>query len=180
MHRIAPADGICRSAEGGVCLGAPDCFMEKIIRHHHWKQPKVLYLSSITAMFERFGYYIVASIASVSICAYLMGHPILADAFFYVGSAVIVLYFLYEIIISPGDEKAKIVVCLILIFMAVVFFLLYFQLYTSMELFIKRNVARAVWGFDIPTFFKMGLIGLVAAIIGLAVSPWLKRVAKLD
>ena len=48
-------------------------------------------------------------------------------------------YFIYELIVSPTHEKVKILVCLILISMAVIFFVLYFQLYTSMELFIERK-----------------------------------------
>lgn len=109
---------------------------------------------------------IFASAASVALFAYLMSDETIASIGFYAGSAAILLYFLYEIVVSPEHERVKIVVCLVLIFMAVVFFILYFQLYTSMELFIERNVQRDIAGFTIPTVYFLGLNGLWIIILG--------------
>lgn len=103
---------------------------------------------------------VVVSIASVILFAFLLLHQVIADIGFYIGSAAVVLYFLYEIIVSPKSEKSRILVCLLLIFMAVIFFILYFQLYTSMELFIERNVDRQIFGFELPTVYYLGLNGL--------------------
>ncbi len=89
-----------------------------------------------------------------------MSNTTVANICFYLGSGAVIVDILYEVIRSRRNERARIIVCLILIFMAVVFFMLYFQLYTSMELFINRNVARTVGGYTIPTFYFMGLNGL--------------------
>ena len=102
----------------------------------------------------------VGSVAAVALFAYLMSNELLANICFYAGSAAVVLYFVWEMVVSPREERAKIFVCLVLIFMAVVFFVLYFQLYTSMELFIERNVDRTVFGFHLPTVYFLGLNGL--------------------
>ena len=103
---------------------------------------------------------LISTAAAIALFSYFMSNAILANICFYVGSAVIFLYFIYEIIISPRDEKIRILVCLALIFMAVIFFLLYFQLYTSVELFIDRNVNKNVFGFEMPTIYFLGLNGL--------------------
>jgi len=41
------------------------------------------------------------------------------------------------------------------------------------------HILHASLGIYGDAFFKMGLIGLAAAVIGFAVSPWLKRVAGI-
>lgn len=102
---------------------------------------------------------LLATAASVALFAYLMSNELVANIGFYTGSAALLTYFIYEIIASPSDERVKILVCLALMFMAVVFFLLYFQLYTSMDLFIERTVDRNVLGFRIPTVYFFGLNG---------------------
>jgi len=102
----------------------------------------------------------LATIASVALFAYLMSDETVANIGFYTGSAALFIYFIYEIIASPADERTRILVCLALMLMAVVFFLLYFQLYTSMDLFIERNVHREVFGFVAPTVYFLGLNGL--------------------
>jgi len=120
---------------------------------------------------------IAGSLAAVTLFVLLGGHPKLADLLFYVGSAAVIAYFIWQIIIRPRDEKIRIIVCLILIFMAVVFFLLYFQLYTSVALFIDRNVDRTFAGFEIPTVYFLGLNGFWIIVL----SPffaWMYRVLQ--
>lgn len=122
----------------------------------------------------RWALTLIASAATIALFAYLMSNMPLANICFYVGGGVVLLYFGYELFASPREEKIKIAVCLALIFMAVMFFLLYFQLYTSMELFIKRNVDRTAWGHTIPTVYFLGLNGFW--IIGLSpLYAWLYR-----
>ena len=78
---------------------------------------------------------------------------------FYVLSGVILLYLLREIIISKKEDKIKIIVCLILIFLAVGFFVLYYQLYQSLVLFLERNVNRTLFGITLPTPLFLGING---------------------
>jgi len=88
---------------------------------------------------------------------FLLIHPITADVFFAIAALILVLYFIYEILKSSKDDKSKIIACLTLIFVGMIFFSLYFQAFTSMTLFIQRVVRRAVFGIDIPTVAFLSL-----------------------
>lgn len=103
---------------------------------------------------------LVGCAAAIAFFSYLMSDMLVANIGFYAGSALVALYLIYQMIASPADERMRIAVCIALIFMAVVFFILYFQLYTSMDLFIERNVDRTVFGFELPTVYFLGLNGL--------------------
>lgn len=121
---------------------------------------------------------IIGCFAVIAFIAYLIGDMKTAQIGFFIGSGLVCLYLLYELVVSPKDEKVKILVCLILIFMAVVFFLLYFQLYTSMELFIDRNVDRFFRGRDIPTMYYLGLNGLWIIILSPIFASFYKTLRK--
>jgi POT family proton-dependent oligopeptide transporter len=88
---------------------------------------------------------------------FLISHEIVAYWVFGVATVVIFVYFIFEILRSPKEEKSKIIACLILILMGFVFFVLYQQAYTSILLFINRCVVRTVMGFEIPAvaFFAL-------------------------
>lgn len=74
----------------------------------------------------------------------------IANTFFVIVTSLVILYFLFEIIRSPKDEKLKIIACLFLILVGFVFFVMYFQYYESMVLFIKRSVGHKIFGFEFP------------------------------
>jgi len=74
----------------------------------------------------------------------------IANIFFIVTAVAVALYFLFEIIRSPREEKLKILACLFLILVGFVFFVMYFQYYESMVLFIKRSVEHQIFGFNFP------------------------------
>lgn len=71
-------------------------------------------------------------------------------AFIFIG-LIFILYLLYEISRSPAEEKRGIVACVILMLMGLVFYLFYYQAYTSINLFVERNVNHQVLGIYIPT-----------------------------
>jgi POT family proton-dependent oligopeptide transporter len=73
-----------------------------------------------------------------------------ANMFFVAASIAVALYFLFEIIRSPMEEKLKIIACLFLIAVGFVFFVMYFQYYESMVLFIKRSVEHTIFGYEVP------------------------------
>lgn len=99
-------------------------------------------------------------LAAVTLFAFLMSDTHIANICFYIGSAGVLIAIAYETFIGPREEIVRIGVCMALITMAVVFFLLYFQLYTSMELFISRNVNRYIGSYELPTVYFLGLNGL--------------------
>lgn len=100
---------------------------------------------------------LIFTIISVILCVYLLNHFSLANFILYAVNVIIVIYFIYEIIVKPKEDKKAILTCLILIAMALIFFVLYYQAYTSFELYIERCVNRTVLGFEIPTVWFISL-----------------------
>jgi proton-dependent oligopeptide transporter, POT family len=88
---------------------------------------------------------------------YLFRNGNIAKSCFYVSIMCLMIFFMYQIIISPRKEKLAIVTTIILMFMAMFFFLLYFQIFTSVTLYIDRCVDRKFFSFTIPTVFLLGL-----------------------
>jgi len=80
---------------------------------------------------------------------FLLYHYTLSGWMILFGGLIILAVFLSEIIKSPGHEKKSLILCLILIFQATIFFVLYFQMFTSVNLFALRNVAHSLWGIHI-------------------------------
>ena len=93
-------------------------------------------------------------------------------AIFYVLSTLIFLYLIWEIISSKKEDRIKIIVCIILIIIAAGFFVLYFQLYQSVVLFIQRNVNKDLFGLKISTPIFLGMNGFAIIIL----SPFLAAV----
>ena len=96
-------------------------------------------------------FVIIGTIAMVMIGAFLLQHTELAEYALY---ATCILAFSYLIVITvklSGKERERMIACLILIVIAIVFFALYFQQPMTMNLFTDRNVNKHVFGFLIPT-----------------------------
>jgi len=95
---------------------------------------------------------VIAGTVIVGIITYiLLNFTTAADIFFAIATAGILLYFFYEIIKCKKEDKLRIIACLLLIFIALMFFMLYYQLFESFTFFIKRCVSHHILGFDLPT-----------------------------
>lgn len=93
----------------------------------------------------------LGTFAVLIIGAFLLYKPLIGQLVFYIITFCILLYFMYEIIKSPRKEKLKIIACLSLIFMGMIFFIMYFQLFMSVTLFIDRGIQHSIFGLKIPT-----------------------------
>lgn len=89
--------------------------------------------------------------------AFLVTYPNLTNIFLVIATLGLFSYFIYEIIKSPKNEQLKIIACLSLIAMGLIFFILYQQAYTSIVLFINRCVDRHIFGREIQTAAFFGL-----------------------
>lgn len=96
-------------------------------------------------------------IAGVILITFLLYDPILARTAFYVVAAMLLVYFLFEIYRSPAAEKRKITACLLLILIGMVFFIMYYQRYTSVLLFMDRSVRHTLFGYTIPSIAMLAL-----------------------
>ena len=97
---------------------------------------------------------------------FLLAHANLANIFFGIATTLTFGYFLYEIIKSPHHEKLKIIACLYLVLIGLACATLYFQLFTSVELFIERCVIRNNFGPTIPTTVYLGLNPMFVILLG--------------
>lgn len=96
----------------------------------------------------------------------LVAHAKIADVVLVLATISLFIYFGYEIFKSPYDEKMRIIACLGLVLMGFVFYVLYFQAYTSIVLFINRSVVRNVMGFEIPTAAYFSLNAIFCVLLG--------------
>ncbi len=99
---------------------------------------------------------IVGVIIAVLICAWLLLHVLVAQILVcFIGISVLLIY-IFEALKLNGRERAKMIVSLILIFEAFIFFILYAQMPTSLNFFALNNVEHNLFGFPIaPESFQM-------------------------
>lgn len=101
---------------------------------------------------------LVGIILSIMLCSFLVSQVGITDIFFVLAAVIVFSYFTYEIIKEPSREnKLKIIACVILLMMGFVFYILYYQAYTSINLFVDRSVNRMFFGFSIPTVAYLAL-----------------------
>ena len=97
------------------------------------------------------------ALALVIGCFFLLNNIRISNILLYSSCFILLLYFVYEIIVRPVEEKEAIITCLVLMVFVLVFSLFYFQAFTSMELFIERCINRTAFGFKIPTVWYISL-----------------------
>lgn len=85
----------------------------------------------------------------VMISTWLLVHYTISSWLILFGGLIVLFIFLFEILKSPKNEKRPLILCLILIFQAIIFFVLYLQMPTSLNLFALRNVEHHLWGISI-------------------------------
>ncbi|CAH0539047.1 dipeptide/tripeptide permease DtpA [Vibrio marisflavi] len=92
---------------------------------------------------------IIGSVIASFVCAYLLQHLSVAHAILAIaGIAIVVLYFKEAMSIS-GIERAKMLVAFVLMLQGVVFFVLYFQMPTSLNFFAIHNVSHDIFGMPV-------------------------------
>ncbi|MES2204864.1 MAG: oligopeptide:H+ symporter [Pseudomonadota bacterium] len=92
---------------------------------------------------------IVVTGALILLSAWLLKHYTFSGWLILMGGVVVLCIFLMEIKKSPANEKRSLILCLILIVQAIIFFVLYLQMPTSLNLFALRNVEHHLWGMPI-------------------------------
>lgn len=98
-----------------------------------------------------YGKILIGAGVAVYIASILVMHTSISDIMFEAAAVIILIYYLYEMFHSNREDKQRIMVCLGLMVMGMIFFVLYFQAYMSINLFIQRSVDRTLLGHTIPT-----------------------------
>ncbi|WP_062270009.1 oligopeptide:H+ symporter [Endozoicomonas arenosclerae] len=97
----------------------------------------------------------VAVVAACFASAFVLNHLIIANILLGVVGSVVVMIFLKEIMASSGAERGKMIVALVLMLEAIIFWVMYMQMPTSLNFFTINNVEHVVLGFDInPVSFQ--------------------------
>lgn len=112
-----------------------------------------------------FGMFLAIVLLSI-FCSFLLSHVMINNILFALVGFSLAGYYIYEMVKSTHEDRLKIMACLMLIFIGMVYFSLYFQLFTSVTLFIDRVVNRHFFWFVIPTETYMGLNSVWVIILG--------------
>ncbi|PCI39410.1 MAG: dipeptide/tripeptide permease [Thiotrichales bacterium] len=100
----------------------------------------------------RLDYLFLVLLMSVGIigCFYwLLQHEVILSVVLILGSTLLFAYFIWQIVKAPAAEKKNMVFFLVLTLQAIIFFVLYSQMPTSMTLFAERNVQHSLLGIHI-------------------------------
>jgi len=99
---------------------------------------------------SKYLYWALGIVIATIFFTFLLRHTKLANLFFFIATTGLVLYVIYEMIKGTRDEAVRLFACMFLIVVGFIFYIFYFQAYTSMELFIIRSVDTQVFGYTIP------------------------------
>lgn len=95
-------------------------------------------------IFSRLLFTVVGGLVAVGVCTFLLSNRSYCNWLVAIVGIVAVAYFLKEIIASHGVEQRKMIVALVLIVEAVIFFTLYNQMPTSINFFSIRNTNHSI------------------------------------
>ncbi|MCG6266434.1 dipeptide/tripeptide permease DtpA [Vibrio furnissii] len=98
------------------------------------------------------GYLLAVTVGSVIVsfvCSYLLQNLMLAHAILVVAGLIIVSFYFKEAFSISGIERQKMLVAFILMLQGIVFFVLYFQMPTSLNFFAIHNVSHDIFGINV-------------------------------
>ena len=103
---------------------------------------------------------------SIFMCAVLMSHTSIINLLFYACCIAVMSFLLQQTVISPKEDRTKIIACVTLISLSAGFHVLYFQLFQSIIFFVERCVDRSFLGlFSIPTATFPGINAISVIIL---------------
>lgn len=103
----------------------------------------------------KLAYVLAGTIVSSFAATWILQNLILAHSLLAVAGVIIVILFVKEIIAASGRARANLIACLVLIIQAIIFFTLYQQMPTSINMFAVRNVEPILFGIEIqPATFQ--------------------------
>jgi len=123
---------------------------------------------------------ILSLLAATFIVSFLVLHVIVADIAFGVIALLTIFYFVYEIVRTHAEEKRRIIAALILILLGLAFYIFYFQMFTSVVLFMKRSMVRQMFGYTIPTPIFMALNPIWILILSPMLATLYHRLGKIN
>jgi proton-dependent oligopeptide transporter, POT family len=105
----------------------------------------------------RFIVVIGAAILLILVSAWLLGHHNILNMLLIFAAIVLFSFFFFQATKATSDERKGMLLFVVLFLQAIVFFVLYFQVPTSMTLFVLRNVSHSILGMSIQPGAFQGL-----------------------
>lgn len=103
----------------------------------------------------RFSAVVLVAIALVGLCYWLLKHDQVMVWLLIFGATLLLLLFVWQMVKANSSERKGMFLFLALFFQAIVFFVLYFQVPMSLNLFTLRNVQHSIFGIPIvPAAFQ--------------------------
>lgn len=98
---------------------------------------------------------LIGTIAGAFLAMWILQHLVVAHYLLLIIGIVVAVYFIYEIIKSSRSERSKLIIALVLMLEAVIFFVLYQQMPTSLNFFAINNMHHDIFGMSVnPLVFQ--------------------------
>jgi proton-dependent oligopeptide transporter, POT family len=98
--------------------------------------------------------------------SYLVKHTLLANIFLFTLSGLFLLYLMFKCFSFPRAQRNKLIACLILILLSIMFSILYQQAGMSLTIYTKFNVTRTFGSWTIPTVMFQSLNPFFIILLG--------------
>lgn len=123
---------------------------------------------------RRYGLVLIASLLAIPIIAQLLDHTTICNWVVYTVVAGAFVYFLKLAFSLKGLKRTRMLVAFVLILEGVLFFVLYFQMPTSLTFFALHNINNHLFGWTIPAAEYQVLNPIVIVIVS-PILVWVYR-----
>lgn len=125
--------------------------------------------------FSRFFTVIAGTVAVIFLCYLLLTHPAWLSTLLITGAAFLIAIYLRMTFKVTPKERAGMLIFLFLFIEAIVFFILYFQMPTSVNLFALRNVTHQIFGIPVEAETFQALNGITIVVFSPLLAWWYNR-----
>lgn len=127
---------------------------------------KIKDFNAIKFDLKSLGITILITLALYFICFLLLYSEKLANISFLIITVLSIAYLTIIIIYEERHQAKKTLTIALLCVISTIFFAFYFQMFTSITLFIDRCVSQTLWGFDFPHPYYITIQSLTMVIFG--------------
>ena len=109
---------------------------------------------------------VLSGIAVIVVCHFLLLHTSLGNKILLTIAAIVFIYLIMLILRFQGQERRNLIALVWLLLFAVVFWAIFFEIFSVVSLFIENNVNRTVFNITIPPIAFISLEAIFIVILG--------------
>jgi POT family proton-dependent oligopeptide transporter len=109
---------------------------------------------------------LIGCAAVITICYELLRHATVGNTILLVIAAIIFLYLFKLAMRHQHQERRNLIALIWLILFAVVFWAIFFEIFSVVNLFVEHNVDRKIFGIDVPPIAFISLESVFILVIG--------------